>query len=608
MGVNEIVTTRQLESMKNKMWKDSETNLDLLNFSYLSDQVVALATDDNLTPATIGIYGDWGSGKSSLMKMAKEMLDKDESILTVEFNGWLFEGYDDAKTALCGTILDEMHDKQTKFAFVKDKIALLKDKIDVQKILSKGIKYGLDYLLTGGLGTITELTLAGLISSIKEKAGNVTEDEIKTLLDAFKNEEKKRTEIKNFNKEFKDALKNSKCKRLVVFIDELDRCTPETVLDIFEAIRLFLYVEGTTFVIGADERLINYAVKTKYQDIPGHTIDISKEYLEKLVQYPVKVPQLNELEVRQYITCLLLENEGIDSTIISKALHTLKVNEELTLDVFLNNKTVDAQKIKECFDLSNQISSTLAFLMKGNPRHCKRFLNTLMMRLNMAGNRQISLNRNVLAKLMLAEYYKPKFIDVLMQPDGYKELKLFEDGNADEIKGILKDWKEDPWVQEWAKGTPKLTDVEDIASYFYFTRESRKLYSVFAEVLSPEAQKLLRSLLGNSDTVKNNAIISAKKIGIAEQALLVKALFDELRKEENIDVNKFKTYIELSIGLEMYSDAVATIKSLPTNKITIPMVGQLSQFVKKLDASLKQDLIQYLKQDAKLRVAVDGIL
>ena len=590
------------------MWKDSETNMDFLNFSYLSDQVVALATNDNLTPATIGIYGDWGSGKSSLMKMAKEVLDKDECILTVEFNGWLFEGYDDAKTALCGTILDEMYDKQTKYAFVKDKITLLKDKIDVQKILSKGIRYGLDYLLTGGLGTITELTLAGLISSIKEKVGNVTEGEIKTLLDAFRNEEKKRTEIKNFNKEFKDALKKSKCKRLVVFIDELDRCTPETVLDIFEAIRLFLYVEGTTFVIGADERLINYAVKTKYQDIPGHTIDISKEYLEKLVQYPVKVPQLNELEVRQYITCLLLENEGIDSTIISKALHTLKVNEELTIDVFLNNKTVDAQKIKECFDLSNQISSTLAFLMKGNPRHCKRFLNTLMMRLNMAGNRRISLNRNVLAKLMLAEYYKPKFIDVLMHPEGYQELKLFEDGNADEIKGILKDWKEDLWVQEWAKGTPKLTDVKDITSYFYFTRESRKLYSVFAEVLSPETQKLLRALLGTSDTVKNNAIKSAKNIGVAEQALLVKALFDELRKEENIDVNKFKTYIELSIGLEMYSDAVATIKSLPTNKITMPLVGQLSRFIKKLDASLKQDLIQYLKQDAKLKVAVDGIL
>ena len=338
-------------------------------------------------------------------------------------------------------------------------------------------------------------------------------------------------------------------------------------------------------------------------------IDISKEYLEKLVQYPVKVPQLNELEVKQYITCLLLENEGVNPAVIYNALHKLKVNEELTQEVLLNdNQTVSSQKIKECFDLSNQISSALAFLMKGNPRHCKRFLNTLMMRLNMAGCRQISLNRNVLAKLMLAEYYKPKFIDVLMQPEGYIELKLFEDGNADEIKGILKDWKEDQWVQEWAKGAPRLTDVEDIASYFYFTRESRKLYSVFAEVLSPETQNLLRSLLGTSDTAKNSAIKQSKNIGVAEQALLVKALFDELRKEENIDVNKFKTYIELSIELEMYSDAVATIKSLPTNKITRPMVGHLSMFIKKLDTSLKQDLIQYLRQDAKLKVAVEGIL
>lgn len=92
--------------MANKMWKDSEAELDLLNFSYLSEQVAEIAVDDNLSPATIGIYGDWGSGKSTLMKLTKKLLDSDQNTLTVEFNGWLFEGYEDAKTALCGTILD----------------------------------------------------------------------------------------------------------------------------------------------------------------------------------------------------------------------------------------------------------------------------------------------------------------------------------------------------------------------------------------------------------------------------------------------------------------------------------------------------------------------
>lgn len=300
--------------MANKMWKDCEAELDLLNFTYLSEQVAEIAKDDNLSPATIGIYGDWGSGKSTLMKLVKSLLDADENTLSVEFNGWLFEGYEDAKTALCGTILDAMHNNEKNNFFVKgkDKITELLKQVDKGKLLSKGIKYGLDFLLTGGVGTITELTLTGLISSIKQKAGDVSEDEIKKLIDTLKTEETKRTEIKNFRKTFKEIFDDCKNERLVVFIDELDRCTPDTILDIFEAIRLFLYVPGATFIIGADERLVSYAVKTKYRDIPGHDIDISKEYLEKLVQYPVKIPQLNEQEVKQYITCLLLQIEDLD--------------------------------------------------------------------------------------------------------------------------------------------------------------------------------------------------------------------------------------------------------------------------------------------------------
>lgn len=218
------------------MWKDSESELDFLNFNYLSEQVVEISMDENLSPSTIGIYGDWGSGKSTLMKMVKKSLDRDKKTLTVEFNGWLFEGYEDAKTALCGTILDEMNNNKQLFAKAKNKIGELLKKIDGGKLLSKGIKYGIDYLLTGGLGTITELTLAGIISSVKQKTGNISDDEIKKIIDILKSEETKRTEIKNFRKTFKEVFEDCNGERLVVFIDELDRCTPDTVLDIFEAI------------------------------------------------------------------------------------------------------------------------------------------------------------------------------------------------------------------------------------------------------------------------------------------------------------------------------------------------------------------------------------
>lgn len=596
--------------MANKMWKDCEAELDLLNFSYLSEQVAEIAEDDNLSPATIGIYGDWGSGKSTLMKLTKKLLDSDQNTLTVEFNGWLFEGYEDAKTALCGTILDAMHNAEKKNLFVKgkDKIAKLLKQVDKGKLLSKGIKYGLDFLLTGGVGTITELTLTGLISSIKQKAGDVSEGEIKKLIDTLKTEDIKRTEIKNFRKAFKEIFDDCKNERLVVFIDELDRCTPDTILDIFEAIRLFLYVPGATFIIGADERLVSYAVKTKYRDIPGHDIDISKEYLEKLVQYPVKIPQLNEQEVKQYITCLLLQIEDLDFKTIAQAILNMGINDEFTIEsVKAALGKEPTEKIKEAFDLSNQIYSSLAALMKGNPRHCKRFFNTLMMRISLAEKRQITLQKKVLAKLMLAEYYKPTFIEVLMNPESKGELKQLENGDNSSAYTILKDWVNDEWVQKWAKGEPLLSSISNLSDYFYFSRESRKIYSSNAEILSTQAKILLQNLLDSSEAVRNTAIEAASQLAPSEQILLSTAMFEELIKEEIIDGKKFKSYLELAKNQNQQKEVVAKIMSLPNTRITAGLVGQMTAFVNTLDIDTKEILKTYLLTNNKLNTSV-GII
>lgn len=594
--------------MKSRMWKDSEADIDFLNFNYLAEQVVEISKDEKLSPATVGVYGDWGSGKSTLMKMVKKSLDADKNTLTVEFNGWLFEGYEDAKTALCGTILDEMRTHETLFAKGKEKIKALLKKIDGGKLLSKGVKYGLDFLLTSGIGTVTELTLTGIISAVKQKAGDVSEDEIKKVIDAFKKEETKRTEIKNFRKTFKEVFEDCKDERLVVFIDELDRCTPDTVLDIFEAIRLFLYVPGTTFIIGADERLVSYAVKTKYKDIPGHDIDISKEYLEKLVQYPVKIPQLNEQEVKQYITCLLLQNEDIDIKKVAESITKLGINDELTSDTVkaATGKEV-TEGIKEAFDLSNQIYSALATLMKGNPRHCKRFFNTLMMRIALADRRNITLQKKVLAKLMLAEYYKPSFIEALMKPESKDELKQLESKSGEAAFTALKDWCSDEWVQKWAVGEPRLSAIDNLSDYFYFSRESRKLYSSSAEILSNEAKKLLQNLVDASDSVRSKAIESAKQLAPAEQVLLDNAMFDEIIKEEKIDSKKFKSYLELTVELKQQKEAVTRIKALPIARIPAGLVGQMTTFIKTLDASTKDSLKSFLLTNSKLNASVNAI-
>ena len=67
---------------------------------------------------------------------------------------------------------------------------------------------------------------------------------------------------------------------------------PDTIIDTLEAIKLFLYTDNTAFVISADEQLIEYAVSKRFPKIEGIRDSVSRDYLEKLIQYPIRIPQL----------------------------------------------------------------------------------------------------------------------------------------------------------------------------------------------------------------------------------------------------------------------------------------------------------------------------
>jgi predicted KAP-like P-loop ATPase len=83
-----------------------ESTEDLLGFQYLAGAVVPIVKNENLLPATIGVFGDWGGGKSTLIEIVRTQLTSDEEkkagTVVLSFNGWLFEGYEGAKTALMG--------------------------------------------------------------------------------------------------------------------------------------------------------------------------------------------------------------------------------------------------------------------------------------------------------------------------------------------------------------------------------------------------------------------------------------------------------------------------------------------------------------------------
>src|SRR4051812_293957 len=91
---------------------DHETGLDLLNNEAIATTVVSLLRERPDRPVTVGVHGDWGAGKSSILEMIEGALKDDKDVLCLKFNGWQFQGFEDAKIALIEGIVAGLVEKR----------------------------------------------------------------------------------------------------------------------------------------------------------------------------------------------------------------------------------------------------------------------------------------------------------------------------------------------------------------------------------------------------------------------------------------------------------------------------------------------------------------
>ena len=127
------------------MWADNETSEDLLGFQVHADLLIDVINDETILPVTIGVFGDWGSGKSSILKIINERLAGDDeelkdNTLVLYFNGWVFEGYDDAKAALLESIVKAFAEHKTLGNKIQDNITKLLESVNWMRILGFGFK------------------------------------------------------------------------------------------------------------------------------------------------------------------------------------------------------------------------------------------------------------------------------------------------------------------------------------------------------------------------------------------------------------------------------------------------------------------------------------
>lgn len=253
---------------------------DRLEFSrYVAALTEVIMNDATETPFTVGVFGAWGSGKSSLLKMLDESLARDhpDDVIRVDFNPWIYRREPSLLVPLLLTLQDSLErDRKKRFAEVAVRIG-------------------------GLLAKVTAGVLLGRLST-----AGVTLDSIDRLANEVVH---KRREVESETRNLRVALQEQadtvreKGARLIFFIDDLDRCEPDEIIDLLESIKLFLDLRNV-IIIAVAKDVVDSGIAVKYRNF-GFTEDrvlaVGDEYLDKMIQLPLYIPPIDEGAVGQFM-------------------------------------------------------------------------------------------------------------------------------------------------------------------------------------------------------------------------------------------------------------------------------------------------------------------
>ena len=376
-----------------------------LNFSlYASElsRIAVQATENNEGAFTVGIFGSWGSGKTTLMRQIEAQLKGNNSYenfnlskcKTIWFNSWKYDEKEAIWNALIQSILVEIEKDTRNDEPLNNRIKELAKNIGFHAYdISKEVFIG---LIRTQIKKYTDVELSTKDFNLsKEQLREL--DIVKVLSEHYKG-------INAFETDFKsivDAYVGEKGK-LIVFIDDLDRCLPENALAVLEALKLYLDQASCVFFIGLDKRVIEQAVAHRYKDsnITG------KEYIEKMIQLNFFLPDKDPESVKFAIQSTLKEIALIEDEIWDMLLRATKANFRRTKQFII------------AWNIVKNIAISLGIEQKTLPK---------------------------MAKVLLIQMYFPDFYDVLpkynytLMEKMIRVLDADRSGNGDKLNSLLED-------------------------------------------------------------------------------------------------------------------------------------------------------------------------
>ena len=300
-----------------KILLDAPTDRPALGYKDIATAFAGIIADSHPNFA-IGIFGGWGSGKTTLMGAIKSELPE-KGILTVDFNAWRFEREPQLLVPLLDTIRGALADRAA--ALAKKSLA------DGGKVPDTADKL---WKIAGRVGRVVKALATGLSGSVGIPGAVTINYDADAAIKAFQALAAPESDGPSSGQEdiapkslyvaafgelqaAFEGLAGAGVTRIVIFVDDLDRCLPVNALDVLESMKLFFDLPGFIFVIGLDESVIDSAIATKITATmasarataadnatvaePVRSRQLGREYAKKIFQVPYTLPVIRPMQL-----------------------------------------------------------------------------------------------------------------------------------------------------------------------------------------------------------------------------------------------------------------------------------------------------------------------
>lgn len=483
-----------------RLWDDNPTDLDMLGFDAVVETVAAAVCSSDLDPVTVALQSSWGGGKSSALKLVEKRLSTVQNIVVVRCDPWEYDDLPKAevRALVIGQVLKQLVGEP----------GLAKKAENLLRRVA-WVKVG---------ATITNMVLARTV-------------DVEKLADAFKPNAEEPTSMAGFRDEFEILMRDADLHKVIVLVDDLDRCSPDSVVAILEAIKVFLSVRKMAFVLAAEEALIRYAIERS--ENAGSRTTYSDRYLEKIVQLPVRLPTLSRDDAETFIALLLAQRRG--ETDIDRLVGHVAARRAAGQRPYLGGKYPDGLTAPAAEDLAlaAQIAQGISVDKWTSPRAIKRFLNAWGVRMAMASARGAELDLATMLKLYILEDRFPKVFETLVAaaPDARGVLlvawetwaKAPAPAKGKKASEVPEGLSEES--RSWAASAPSLQAVSGKIDTYLTVAATFTSVSA-GEGLSTEALQILDELLDSSEPVRRGAVDKAQSLEPDVRAALVKRLIE----------------------------------------------------------------------------------